>query len=144
MRLEVGPPGLRDRRDRGCPSPAFWTRRNRPTGHRKQGRSHAAAGLYEDVLAQARQIGKPNWTFEALQGLGRTRLSLDRPDDALACHQEALDIADEMKQPADVARGPTMASPTPIEPAASPTTCGEPDVVYMCGLPFTHAGYGRS
>ncbi len=71
---------------------------------RQQGRYEAAIDYYQQVLSRSREINIGNWIYEALQALGRTRLCLDQPVDALACHAEALEVALPLGQPVDVAR----------------------------------------
>jgi tetratricopeptide (TPR) repeat protein len=56
------------------------------------------------VQELARESGDRNWQYEAMLGLGRIHHAAGRPVEALEHHHEALRLAEELAQPADVAR----------------------------------------
>lgn len=70
----------------------------------QRGRYEQAAQRYRTVVDRAGELGNAGLHCEGLLGLGRTLAASGRRHEALACLQQALKSARELRQPADEAR----------------------------------------
>jgi DNA-binding SARP family transcriptional activator/tetratricopeptide (TPR) repeat protein len=68
-----------------------------------RGRYDEAVAYFTEVLRRARAIGNRNYQFEAMRGLGETRLSTGDSRGALDHYRAALDFARELEQHSDEA-----------------------------------------
>jgi tetratricopeptide (TPR) repeat protein/transcriptional regulator with XRE-family HTH domain len=66
--------------------------------HRQEGHD-VAASYYQQAIDLAREVGNPNWEYEAVHGLGRLSLAAGRAEPALAYFTQALDLATTLGQP---------------------------------------------
>jgi tetratricopeptide (TPR) repeat protein len=58
-----------------------------------------ATAHYQEAIDVARQIGNPNWEYEAVHGLGRVAYGAGRAEHALAYFDRALDLATKLGKP---------------------------------------------
>jgi DNA-binding SARP family transcriptional activator/tetratricopeptide (TPR) repeat protein len=72
--------------------------------YRRQRRYRQAGEQYQQILDIARESSDRNYEYEARQGLGRLRYATGNPAAAIAHHDNALALADELGQPVDQAR----------------------------------------
>ena len=67
--------------------------------HREEGHDAQAASNYQQALDLAREVGNPNWEYEAVHGFGRLACAAGRAERALAYFTQALDLATKLGQP---------------------------------------------
>jgi tetratricopeptide (TPR) repeat protein/transcriptional regulator with XRE-family HTH domain len=71
---------------------------------RLYGRHEQAIDSYRWVLARSQEMDNRNWQFEAIHGIGRLEHAAGSPESALACLDQALSLATDLRQPDDQAR----------------------------------------